>query len=418
MMLTSLPERRKMIMDTVMRSIDELSPKSIMEGKTQDVSRFIAASRYSIFAVGKASVEMCKGLKRQIIGGAAKAICLSPLGYEDPEGFASFHGNHPYPGKESFSSSKVILNELLADNSQNLLFLLSGGASSLFEVPVEDITDQQYLELMKKLITADYPIDVINEVRCQLSRVKCGKMLRLTRYEKVKIMAISDVPGDDISIIGSNPFYPTARDVKIPDEIEKVVEVIRHSEDGDVRNMETLPDYSIILSGHIYSSKMLEEISTDSPKVNFGEVISGNVKDLAPYLMRLIRTRYSELKRPFWFTGHGESTANVTGDGRGGRNTYLSSLMLKEAEKDEVFSFLSFATDGSDGNSGLAGFLVDEQIRDILDASTINEFIRNSNTGELAVKCGTGVRTGPTGNNVSDVILGYYGGRTDEDSLQ
>ncbi|MGP6206797.1 DUF4147 domain-containing protein [Cuniculiplasma sp. SKW3] len=410
-MIPEYSERRKIIENIILKSIESLSPEVIISKKGKEISNFVTkTSSYSIVAMGKASFKMCHGLDSQVVSGATHTICLSPVGSGEPKGFKNYHGNHPYPGNETFGSSKSILETLMGDESDGLLFLLSGGTSSLFEVPADNVSQDKYLEIMKRLIRDDYPINVINEVRCRLSKVKCGKTLGLTKYKKVKIMAISDVPGDEIAIIGSNPFYPSKTHADVPQELKDYLGDIWKDSPPEIKNEIQLPDYSIILSGSLYSKKLIDMVETEFPKVDFGEILKGNVRELAPILMKTLRKKYSEIKGPFWFTGHGESTATVTGNGRGGRNTYLSALIIKESFPNEIFSFLSFATDGADGNSSLAGFIVDENLRESVDLKVIDNYVEASNTAGLALECGTAIDTGQTGNNVSDVLIGFYGG--------
>lgn len=410
-MIPEYSDRRKTIEDIILKSIKSLSPEIIISKKSKEISNFVTnTSSYSIVAMGKASFKMCKGLDSQVLTGATYTICLSPVGSEEPKGFKNYHGNHPYPGNETFRSSKAILDILMGDESDGLLFLLSGGTSSLFEVPEDNVSQDRYLEIMKRLIRDDYPINVINEVRCRLSKVKCGKTLELTKYKKVKIMAISDVPGGEISVIGSNPFYPPQIHSDVPHELKDYLGDIWKESPPGIKNEITLPDYSIILSGSLYSKFLMDMVETKFPKVDLGGILKGNVKELAPMIMKRLREKYSEINSPFWFTGHGESTAKVTGNGKGGRNTYLSALIIKEAFPNEIFSFLSFATDGADGNSNLAGFIVDEQLKASLDPKVIDNYVEASNTAALAIECGTAINTGQTGNNVSDVLIGFYGG--------
>lgn len=418
-MMPDYSERRRIIKDAILESIEVLSPNSIISKRDSEISGFIRkVSSYSIFSLGKASSKMCMGLSKEIIEGSTNSICLSPVGSFEPNGFRNYHGNHPYPGKDTFTSSKEIMETLSNDESEGLLVMLSGGASSMFEVPDQDISQERYLEIMNKLIREDYSIEIINEVRCRLSQVKCGKILSLIKYAKIKIFAISDVPGDRISVIGSNPFYPADQHIEIPEELRYSIKSLQNDKSNVLRKDIKLPEYSIILSGSIYSKGLIDLIETEFPKVDMGQIIKGNVEDLAPSLMKSIREKYSEINSPFWFTAHGESTATVTGKGRGGRNTYLSSLIIEQANSDEIFSFISFATDGVDGNSDLAGFIVDENIRNTVDKNIIENFIMESDTANLALKCGTDLNTGPTGNNVSDVIIGFYGGKSNENTLQ
>ena len=80
-------------------------------------------------------------------------------------------------------------------------------------------------------------------------------------------------------------------------------------------------------------------------------------------------------------------------------------------DDDDIFSFLSLATDGMDGNGNMAGFFVDEELKRTIPRTTLMKYIEESDTASLAIASGNSVITGQTGNNVSDVIIGYFGGK-------
>ncbi len=400
----NMKEISEKIRDVVLRTMKIESPDIIMGNQAERIRRFISNGSYSIFSVGKASIPMVKGLDPAIIKNSSLSICLTPSP-ENMEGFRVFRGNHPFPDTDTFRSSEEIFNLIVEDHSDKLIFLLSGGSSSLFEKVSKGVSIDRYMEIMHLLVTGGYPIDQINSIRCILSDVKCGKMLNHSNYNEILILAISDVPGDDISVIGSNPFYPGKRFDPDKELTERL-----GLEKQKITYRDCHIESDIILAGKKYAGDMLDNIELPYEKVFLENILEGDVNTCSDKILELLRSRYSKTGKPFVFSAYGETTSKVTGNGKGGRNCYLSSLILEKAENSEEFSFISFATDGQDGNSGLAGFLVDNTLKEIISNAEIDRYIENSDTGNLAIRLHRDLNTGPSGNNVSDVVIGYYGG--------
>ncbi len=400
----SLEEINQKIRDGIFRTKEQESPENIMKKKNNKIQAFISNSEFSIFAVGKASILMVRGLEQETVKKANLKICLAP----NPEtlgGFTVFKGNHPFPGDDTFNSSEQIFNMIREDRSEKLLFLLSGGSSSLFEKIAPGISRERYEEIMHKLVSGGYPIDQINSVRCMLSDVKCGKMLNHSNYSSLLILAISDVPGDDISVIGSNPFFPKKK-IKLDSRLLETFGI----EGQKLEYRQCGVDSEIILAGENYSRALLENLDLPFEKISLGNILKEDVNVCSEKIISMLREKYELKKQPFLFSAYGETTSKVIGNGKGGRNCYLSALILEKADESEEFSFISFATDGQDGNSGLAGFLVDTTLKNSISRDELEKYIINSDTGTLAEKTQRNIFTGPTGNNVSDVVIGYYGG--------
>lgn len=394
-------------MDTGIKGIlKKESPENLVKDYGDIINKFLGDNSFSIVSMGKGAAGMSRGISKGVVESGTNLLCLSP-DYDPVEGFQFFKGNHPVPGEDTFRSSKEILDILKNDSSSDLVFLLSGGSSALFEVPVHGVSDSEYSKIMAKLVTAGLSIDEMNAIRCQLSQVKCGQMVNLTAFKKILILAISDVPMDDLCVIGSNPFYPGCKQSEIRDDFLLEAGVTKRK--ITYRDVEVTG--KIILNGEKYARDLLALMPADVKKVFMGKELSGDVNVCSDKIIERVRKKYEEIKKPFFYTMCGETTSTVKGKGKGGRNCYLSTLMLQKMGKEDNWSFLSLATDGADGNSGLAGFLVDSSLKSQVSDATIKEYIDRSDTGTLAIKLGRAVNTGPTGNNVSDVVLGYYGGK-------
>lgn len=400
--------RREKILNAVKKSIDELNPEIIVRSRNRNIHSFSEGSTYSIIALGKAAMHMARGIDRRIVEGANLRLCISNQKESEVYGFTCFLGDHPLPDINTYSSTGEILGMLKNDSAERLIVLLSGGTSSIFESHIDTITDEQYRDIMSNLIDRDYPIEELNRIRYHLSKIKFGKLLNLCKYKKITILAISDVPGNEIFLIGSNPFYYAPDSFrKIPEEISQYV--VQNEDSGNRKDVTI--DYEIILDGSIYAKKLEILLNSESPTIDLGRIIKGNVVSLSAHIIKLLRNHYSEINGPFWFVGHGESTAEVSGNGKGGRNSYLSSLIMLQMDDDDIFSFLSLATDGMDGNGNIAGFFVDEELKRTIPRTALMKYIEESDTASLAIASGTAVVTGQTGNNVSDVIIGYFGGK-------
>ncbi|EQD78595.1 hydroxypyruvate reductase, partial [mine drainage metagenome] len=150
---------------------------------------------------------MANGVLKSKFENSKLKICLSPTGIKGSvEGFLNFKGDHPIPMNDSFESSKHILENLMKTDCDNLIVLLSGGASSLFEIPDAGISRSEISNTTLKLLDNGTDIETFNRIRCSLSSIKCGKILNYLHFKNYYLIMISDVPSDKTYLIGSNPF--------------------------------------------------------------------------------------------------------------------------------------------------------------------------------------------------------------------
>ncbi|MGP6293365.1 DUF4147 domain-containing protein [Caldiplasma sukawensis] len=379
------------IISNLKKIIKDLSPENLVASEANAIREFFNDGSVTVFSLGKAAETMMRGIDNKFHFNFDKKICITN---EISAGSPCFKGNHPVPDKETFESSIQILNMLREDSNENLLVLLSGGSSSIFEVPEDNYSHEYVNRRYKELLYSGLSIEEINLLRGKISKIKLGKILKIINYKKIYELIISDVPSDNPYFVGSNPFLPELKIDKLPIKYEN-----------------SLISYKIILNGRIFSEN-LRRMFSNYNTVDLENILKGDVYSCSNNIVSKVRKIYSELKKPFFFTGYGETASKVTGDGMGGRNCMLSFLIMKEFNNNEIFSVISFASDGQDGNSGLAGAIVNTNIKKMIDVNEIDKEILNSNTGGLAIKYNIGLDTGPTGNNVSDILIGFYGGET------
>src|SRR6185436_10776253 len=117
-------------------------------------------------------------------------------------------GSHPLPDKQSFSAAKELLSWLKQiPEGSNLLVVLSGGTSSLVASPADGISENSKRTLNDLLIKSGATIEEINTVRKHCSKVKGGQLGLAVQHLQTTVLVISDVASNDLSAIGSGPFY-------------------------------------------------------------------------------------------------------------------------------------------------------------------------------------------------------------------
>ncbi|MFY9609005.1 MAG: DUF4147 domain-containing protein [Blastocatellia bacterium] len=335
---------------------------------------------------------------------------------------------HPLPNENSLRAGERIIQLIESCGSDSLiLFAISGGGSSLVELPLSSaITLADLRELNRVLVNCGATIREINIVRRRFSRVKGGRLGYLARSCQSVALFVSDVNPGDVRSIASNPLLP---DDASDDEFAGVLERygLTDKMPASVRNL--------ILSGEIpelprewqeqgkaLSVLLLQNADALSAASRAAEArgyrveadpapAEGDYKAVADAIVeRLIETRCGESSEKICLVSGGEVSCSVTGRGFGGRNQefvlYCAARLAAHGLSGRI-AVLSCGTDGIDGNSSAVGAAADAGVISAgcklgLDASSF--IARNSSTSFL---CETGalIVTGPTGNNVRDLTI-------------
>ncbi|KAA8922236.1 glycerate kinase [Thermoplasma sp.] len=402
-------DRRQFILDILKRTFEDLDPAKVMGRSVEDldISRY---SRIFVMGFGKASYEMYEGVRDHVKSRLAYAGIIIPAD-QDVSGFPELEilrGTHPYTSSLSVSSSRTLLSRIKPGPNDAVIVLISGGGSSLFEVPEDGITIDQISEISKKMMQASADIYELNTIRSCLSAVKGGKLAKLLYPASVFAYIISDVPGDDVSIIASGPLSENKID---PGAVyEKFKDVIGIDIKRFLKTTQIEDEYfrkvqmKIILSNRDFVRRI--ESYVGEPIVSIGSGISGDVEKVSDSILEMAGSISKIKGRSFWMVMGGETTVNVRGKGIGGRNLELSLLFLKKCTFRD-FLFISIGTDGIDGISPAAGGIVDSTLRTKISKEEIEEALSNNDSYTLLSKYGSAIMTGRTGNNVSDLIIAY-----------
>ena len=412
-------------------ALDNATPEKWVDDWLASNQNFINQQKnnYSdsfIIAIGKAARPMAKALKKKLRIDDSNIICITP-GEQAPEEY-SIISSHPIPDQKSINAAEKLIQFIEHIPDQSLVFFaLSGGASALICKPAGNIALDDIKIINKKLIASGASIHEINSVRKHLSAIKGGQLLtHFNENTSLVDLIISDVPGDDLEIIGSGLTVPDssrfqdAFDALLKYKLwEKCPESIHsHIEKGLAGDVpETLKPGNdpvqnhrsyIIGSARKLAEKMVQIVEEKGYKPWIAEEpYNQPVEKVIEMVAGKIKNLIEESNHPVALIFYGESTLKVTGNGKGGRNQELALRgALQIADMDDV-TWLSAGTDGIDGPTDAAGAVVDGNTIKQAQEKGLNarEFLQNNDSYHFHDQMGTLVKTGPTGNNVMDVVL-------------
>jgi len=393
----------------------------------EDLYPLHSYGRVLVVSIGKAGHTMVEALERRVGSSLEGIVASSVAPVTQVRGFRYFLGGHPTPNAESMRAADAILKALTSQNAASLvIFLLSGGGSSIAEKPLdEEITLEDLIATYRMLVHSGAPIAEINALRKHLSAVKGGRLALAAHPAQQVSLMVSDVPDNTLDALASGPTMPDSTSVedcygiaakyKMVEQFpESVGELFRRHALEETPKSDD-PVFSRSRWWPILSNKMaVDEAAAAAAGLGFAVEIDMSCDDwdyerAAEYLVGKVRELRKKVSRVCLISG-GEVTVKVTNGGTGGRNQQFA-LACAEKIKGENITVLSAGTDGVDGNSPAAGAVVDGTTgeRAKVRGQDIAEAMRGFNAYPLFQAVGDVVVTGPTGNNLRDlrILLAY-----------
>jgi len=400
----------------IQRVIKENLPQSAVESALRDheFNRNI-----TLLAIGKAAWTMAKAAHDFLGHSILNGLIITKYHHlGDPfAGFEMIEAGHPISDLNTLiGTQKAIDMARKLGNHDELLFLVSGGGSSLFEKPLDGISLSDLADISSRLLCSGANIVEMNIVRKRFSSVKAGRFALLCEPAKVFAIVLSDVVGDRLDSIASGP---TAPDLSTVEDVLSVVE-----------------KYHLTLT-----DKMKQYLLIETPKhiMNVKTVITGSVRTLCdsaakaatdlgyqPVILttmmdceakeagRLLGSMAAEigrgscsLRKPCAIIMGGETVVHIQGEGLGGRNQELAlAAALPMNGLKDVLVF-SLGSDGTDGPTDAAGGIVDgNTVARLKDMEISAEAFLQGNNSYHALKAVDGlIMTGPTGTNINDIAM-------------
>lgn len=411
--MTALCEDAQKIVDAAIRRVlPEAAVAKALAGKE-------FPGEILIVAIGKAAWRMANAAMEALGGRVSGGIVITKYGHSQGEipGLLVMEAGHPVPDENGVIAAREALRlteGLTKDHT--VVFLVSGGGSALFELPLPGITLPEIADVTRQLLACGAGIVEINTLRKHLSRVKGGRFAEHCAPARVLSIVLSDVLGDPLDGIASGPAYPDG------------------STCADA--LAILQKYELRVSGAI-----LATLQNETPKAlsNVSTEITGNVNALCQAAMRAaeelgygtllltttldveareaggflaavarqIRETGRPIKPPCAVILGGETVVHLKGRGKGGRNQELALAAARGIAGLRETLILSVGSDGTDGPTDAAGGMVTGEFLKKCEALGISvEGALADNDSYPVLKAAGGLLvTGPTGTNVNDLMM-------------
>jgi len=367
----------------------------------------------TLIAIGKAAQSMTDGAWDALDGQIRGGLVISRPAHLVAEKLARYGlegivGGHPIPTDGSLDSGRRLQGVVAGGGAETLLFLISGGASSLVEVPAAGLGLAELARINRWLLGSGLAIEAMNLVRKSVSRIKGGGLLTRLGRRKLRVLAISDVPGDDSGVIGSGLLVPEPRlasrltALELPDWLRNQTERALVERTGIP---EQGPEIELVATLDIARDAAAAAGAGARLEVYLHrEFLEGDAAACGRSLARRLCNGPAGLH--VW---GGETTVRLPErPGHGGRNQHLAlAAAMVLAGRDDCF-LLSGGTDGTDGPTDDAGGLVDGGTRYRAERAGFDaaSTLAAADAGTLLAATGDLIHTGPTGTNVMDLVLG------------
>ena len=369
--------------------------------------------RVIVIGAGKAAASMAKELEDQW-SGPLEGCVIVPYGHgADCRWIKVIEASHPVPDEAGVAAAAEILASVSnLSAGDTVVCLISGGGSSLLCLPAQGVSLVEKQSITSQLLKAGAAIHEINCVRKKLSAIKGGKLAAACAPATVITLIISDVPGNDVSMVASGP---TIADGSSPAEALEILDryaistsasartAIENSAPvkvaaGDIRILATSDDAMLATAALVATHEITPYTLGD---------LSGDARSLGAEHAELamqIAAGIGPVEAPCVILSGGETTVNVHGNGRGGRNgEYALSLAIALDGHPRIHA-IACDTDGIDGAGDNAGSFVspDTLARASAAGLDANELLDRNDSYKFFSTTLDLVVTGPTRTNVND----------------
>ncbi len=378
--------------------------------------------RTIVLGAGKASAAMARAVE-DAWPGPLSGIVITRYGHAVAcERIAIVEAAHPVPDHSGEDAARRILDLAASAGPDDLvLCLISGGGSALLALPAAGITLADKQAVNRALLTSGADIGEMNTVRKHLSAIKGGRLAAAAWPTPLMALAISDVPGDDLSIIASGPTvadpstFADAREILARYRITPPPSVAAHL--AEARDETPKPGderlghaRTVVVASPLASLEAAAGVARAAgvTPLILGDALEGEARELGRVMAGIalsVRRHGTPVAPPAVLISGGETTVTVLSPGgKGGRNTeFLAGLAVALAGAPGIFA-LAGDTDGIDGSEDNAGAIVTPDT--LARARGLGHDARASLAANdcwtLFDALGDLVVTGPTLTNVND----------------
>ncbi|MGH7788600.1 MAG: glycerate kinase type-2 family protein [Candidatus Binatia bacterium] len=375
-----------------------------------------------ILGAGKAAARMAAGVEAAWPAARLRGLVIVPDGCDVPlRQIEIAVAGHPIPDARGQAATAALLRALRDGDGDPTLVLVSGGASSLLVQPRPPLTLAEKMAVTRHLLACGADITAINTVRKHLSTVKGGGLLRLAGGRPLLTLVLSDVVGDDPSVIGSGPTLPdptTFADAAavlerydLRDAVPAAWELLERGRRGDGEETPKPGGPADAAETVVVGSNRtaVAAAAAAAARLGYTPVVAaaplvGDSRDAAQAWIGPLAARATST--PWCAVAGGETTVTVRGHGRGGRNQEFALALVRPLAARSI-TVLSAGTDGIDGPTDAAGAFVDGATLARAVAAGLDPAaaLADNDSYTFFERLGDLMRCGPTGTNVMDLKL-------------
>lgn len=364
-----------------------------------------------LVAAGKAAWQMAKAAAEVLP--IERGVVITKYGHSggDLPGLSCFEAGHPVPDENSFRATQAALEIVDGlEQTDTVLFLLSGGGSALFEQPL--IPGEELQDITNQLLACGADIVEINTIRKRLSSVKGGRFAQRCAPAQVLSIVLSDILGDPLDMIASGPACPdssTCTDALIIAEkyrlrlSETARDLLARETPKALRNVET------VITGSVRA--LCSAAAACCRELGYTPLVLTDrlcceAREAGSFLASMARS-HAEDGRSLAFLAGGETVVHLTGKGLGGRNQEIALAAAPGIAGLENVLVFSLGSDGTDGPTDAAGGMVDGGTFKALQEKgrKVHEVLLENDAYHALQSVNGLIFTGPTGTNVNDVSV-------------
>lgn len=405
-------DARKIMDAAILSVLPEAAVQKALKGK-----RF--PGKAVIVAIGKAAWRMAQAavtvLKDQVSGG----VVITKYGHSQGNipGLTILEAGHPVPDENGVRAAEEALRLTGSlQKEDTVVFLVSGGGSALFELPLPGITLKDIADITRQLLACGANIVEINTIRKHLSRVKGGRFAEHCAPAQVLSVVLSDVLGDPLDSIASGPAHPdrsTCADAlaivrkyglrlsegtreALSQETPKALSGVETLITG---NVNALCQGAMKAAGDLGYATLLLTTTLDMEAREAGAFLAA--------MARQVKETAQPCRPPCALILGGETVVHLRGKGMGGRNQELALAAAEGIDGLRDTLILSVGSDGTDGPTDAAGGMVTgEFVKTCRELGIrIGEALDNNDSYPVLKQAGGLLVTGPTGTNVNDLMM-------------
>lgn len=405
----------------IKRSIHAVLPDTAVQKALEDLEIKRPAH---VIAIGKAAWKMASAASGILGNRLRSGVVITKYGHSEGSipGIEIIEAGHPVPDENGVRAARRVLEAADGLSEDDLVvFLVSGGGSALFEMPLPGVTLGDIAEVTRRLLACGADIVELNTIRKHLSAVKGGRFAQRCAPARVLSIVLSDVLGDPLDSIASGPAYPdstTSADalkilkrygIKIPESVRDalLLETPKALDNVETRitgNVNALCHSAMAAARDLGYAPLLLTTTLDCEARDAGALLAA--------VARQVKSSGEPVKPPCAVILGGETVVHLEGKGRGGRNQELALSASRGIDGLKNTLIFSVGSDGTDGPTDAAGGMVTgafcSECRRL--GLSVDAGLDDNDAYTLLEAAGGLIVTGPTGTNVNDLTVLLCGG--------